>query len=109
MALLYVATLVPTKVELLRAWLPTRSWAGPDGSGAEPVGAYRFDDPAGQVGIETHLLRAGERTLQVPLTYRNEPLDGADEWFVGRVAHSVLGERWVYDGCGDPVYRAALA
>ena len=28
---------------------------------------------------------------------------------VGTMEHSVLGRRWVYDACGDPVYVAALA
>jgi hypothetical protein len=40
----------------------------------ERVGAYRFDDPVGEVGIETHLVRAGERLLHVPLTYRANPM-----------------------------------
>jgi hypothetical protein len=74
------------------------------------VGAYRFDDPAGEVGIETHLLRTGDgAVLQVPLTYRGAPLAGAERHLVGTMEHSYLGRRWVYDGCGDPVYRATLA
>ena len=28
---------------------------------------------------------------------------------VGIAQHSVLGTRWVYDGCGDPVWASALA
>ncbi|MFD0787935.1 hypothetical protein ACFQZ8_28845, partial [Micromonospora azadirachtae] len=40
---------------------------------------------------------------------RDAPLDGAQWWLVGTVEHSVLGRRWVYDACGDPVYGAALA
>jgi hypothetical protein len=74
------------------------------------VAAYRFDDPAGAVGIETLLVRAGDGPLlQVPLTYRDAPLDGHDKWLVGTTDHSVLGQRWVYDACGDPVYASALA
>ena len=74
------------------------------------MAAYRFDDPAGEVGIETLLVRAGAGPVhQVPLTYRGAPLPGADEWLVGTMEHSVLGTRWVYDACGDPVYAAALA
>jgi hypothetical protein len=74
------------------------------------VGSYRFDDPLGEVGIETLLVHAGNGgLLQAPLTYRNAPLDGSEQWLVGTAHHSVLGQRWVYDACGDPVYANALA
>lgn len=110
MALIHKATLSPTKLELLADWLPGRDWhTGPTG---EPrrVAGYRFDDPAGAVGIETLLVRVGDGPVhQVPLTYRDAPLDGADAWLIGTTEHSVLGKRWVYDAFGDPVYAAALA
>ncbi|MEV0808059.1 hypothetical protein [Micromonospora sp. NPDC050200] len=111
MALLHRATMRPTKLELLAQWLPGRPWYhGPAGTEAVRVAAYRFDDPAGAVGIETILVRAGDGPVhQVPLTYRDAPLDGADGWLVGTTEHSVLGRRWVYDACGDPVYAACLA
>jgi hypothetical protein len=108
MALLHRATLRPTKLELLAAWLPTRQWfvGKPE---IEQVARYRFDDPAGQVGIETILVRSGEGPVhQVPLTYRGAPLPGGEEFLITTTEHSVLGQRWVYDGCGDPVYAAAL-
>lgn len=73
------------------------------------MAACRFDDPAGAVGIETILVQAASGPIHhVPLTYRDAPLDGGDAWLVGTCQHSVLGRRWVYDGCGDPVYAAAL-
>ncbi|GGO24683.1 CG0192-related protein [Micromonospora parathelypteridis] len=111
MALLHRATLRPTKLELLAAWLPGRPWfSGPTGVEVVSRGAYRFDDPAGEVGIETILVGTADGPVhQVPLTYRAAPLDGAAGWLVGTVEHSVLGPRWVYDGCADPVYAAALA
>jgi hypothetical protein len=111
MALLYRAEIRPTKLELLAAWLPNRLFYG-DRPGAEVtrVAACRFDDPAGEVGIETMLVRAGSGLIyHTPLTYRGAPLAGADAWLVGTTEHSVLGKRWVYDACGDPVYAAALA
>lgn len=105
MAIIHRATLVPTKVELIAAWLPAQPWFdGPAGE-VHPVGAYRFDDPEGEVGIESHLVEVGGRLLHVPLTYRGAPLPGAEESLVGTTEHSVLGTRWVYDGPGDPVYR----
>ncbi|WP_076471060.1 CG0192-related protein [Micromonospora avicenniae] len=111
MALLYRAEVRPTKLELLASWLPGQAWfQGEADATPERVAAYRFDDPAGQVGIETLLVRAGAGPIhQVPLTYRDAPLDGAQGWLVGTMEHSVLGRRWVYDACGDPVYGAALA
>ncbi|MGW1449094.1 CG0192-related protein [Micromonospora sp. NPDC002411] len=118
MALLHRATLRPTKLDLLVAWLPDQQWfAGPIGASgtltaADVVsrGAYRFDDPAGEVGIETMLIGIADGPVhQVPLTYRAAPLDGAEDWLVGTTEHSVLGTRWVYDGCGDPIYVTALA
>jgi Maltokinase N-terminal cap domain len=111
MALLHQATLVPSKIELLQAWVPHQSWIGDaDASTIEVVGAYRFDDPDGEVGIETHLLRAADgQILQVPVTYRGSPVAGAESLLIATTQHSVLGERWVYDACGDPVYVRALA
>ncbi|MBE1491411.1 CG0192-related protein [Plantactinospora soyae] len=111
MAVIHRAELRPTKLELLAAWLPGRRWyQGHADADVVRVAAYRFDDPAGAVGIETMLVSAGDGPVhQVPLTYRDAPLDGGDDWLIGTVEHSVLGQRWVYDACGDPVYVAALA
>jgi len=111
MALLHQAELRPTKLELLAAWLPGRRWyAGAAGAALTRVAACRFDDPAGAVGVETMLVRPdGGPVHHVPLTYRDAPRSGGDEWLLGVAEHSVLGRRWVYDACGDPVYAAALA
>lgn len=111
MALLHEAELRPTKLELLASWLPGQDWRQGDPSAdLVRVAACRFDDPAGAVGIETMLVRTSDEAVhQVPLTYRDAPMDGGDRWLIGTTDHSVLGKRWVYDGCGDPVYVAALA
>jgi hypothetical protein len=102
------ATLVPSKRELVEAWLPTRSWVSGEVIAAK-VAEYRFDDPAGEVGVETILWRTEDGgLLQTPLTYRATPLDGADAFLVGTSEHSELGSRWVYDGCGDPVWAATM-
>lgn len=109
MGVFHRATITPTKAEILAGWAPTQSW-GPDfGSEVEVVGAFRFDDPDNQTGIETHLIAADGVLYQVPLTYRNEPLAGAEDAFVGEVVHSELGTRFVYDGLGDPRYLLMLA
>ncbi|MDV6275797.1 hypothetical protein R3Q06_20075 [Rhodococcus erythropolis] len=111
MAIIHRAQLNPSKNDLLREWVPKQPWLGSvDCSTLERVDAYRFDDPDGEVGIETHLLRSADgRILQVPLTYRGAQLAGADAALIATMDHSVLGERWVYDACCDPVYVTALA
>ena len=102
------ADIVPTKKELVLGWLPSRAWA--DGVTSVKVAAgYRFDDPAGEVGVETIVWRTpDDALLQVPLTYRGAPLPHAEEHLIGTMEHTVLGRRWVYDGCGDPVWAAAV-
>lgn len=101
MALLHKATLQPSKLDLLAGYLHQGSLT--------QLGSYRFDDPNGQVGIETHLVRdPSGATWHLPLTYRSEPLAFAEEWAVGKMEHSVLGTRWVYNACADPVYANEL-
>lgn len=112
MAILHKATLTPSKLQLIEQFLPLQPWFNADDSaaaGPELLGAYRFDDPAGEVGLETHLVSHAGTVYQVPLSYRGSELPGADAWLVGTIDHSVLGKRWVYDACADPVYAAALA
>jgi hypothetical protein len=96
---------------MLAVWLPSQPWFGDvEASTINAVGTYRFDDPRGEVGIETHLLGVADgRTIQVPVTYRGMPLKGAESFLIGTSYHSVLGERWVYDACGDVTYLTALA
>ena len=107
MALIYDAQLTPGKRDLIVAWLPAQPWWQGDPTTVELVGAYRFDDPAGEVGLETHLIRSGDGPVcQVPLTYRGAPLVDGD--LVATTEHSVLGTRWVYDAVTDPVYLATL-
>ncbi|MEU3600674.1 1,4-alpha-glucan branching protein [Streptomyces sp. NPDC006798] len=114
MAVVHHTTLKPTKPELLAGWLPTRPWYR-GGPAPEPVtvGGFRLDDPAGEVGIEFIVLTEDsgpEPALHlVPLTYRGAPLDGAaGDALVGTLEHGVLGKRWVYDGCHDPVLVSRL-
>jgi hypothetical protein len=104
------ATIVPTKMELLEAWVPDQPWlGGADVSSLIKLGSYRFDDPDGEVGIETHLLgTAGGQVLQVPLTYRGAPRESAECSLITTMTHTTLGDRWIYDACHDPVYVAAL-
>jgi hypothetical protein len=108
MAILHRATLTPTKPEVLGAWLPHQDWAPNEGD-LELVGAFRFDDPDGAVGLEVHLVRLGGTLLHVPLTYRGAPLEGSEPFLITTMEHSALGKRWVYDGLGDPAFLSTLA
>jgi hypothetical protein len=102
------ATISPTKQELAEGWVPTRTW-GAGCTVVAKIAEYRLDDPAGEVGVETILWRLDDDSIcQVPFTYRASPLEGADAHLIDTMEHSVLGRRWIYDGCGDPVWAAGL-
>ncbi|MFF9677881.1 1,4-alpha-glucan branching protein, partial [Streptomyces eurythermus] len=115
MSVIHRTTLEPTKLELLAGWLPTRPWyhGGPEGPRLSRVGGFRLDDPKGEAGIEFMVVRddSGDAPVSylVPLTYRGAPLDGADAALLGTAEHGVLGRRWIYDACHDPVAVAELA
>ena len=112
MALIYRTTLVPSKLELLSGWLVSQDWYRPQPGGAQltRAGGFRLDDPDGKVGIEFMIVLdgGGEDAVAylVPLTYRADPLPGADDALIGTTEHGVLGTRWVYDGTRDPVLLA---
>lgn len=109
MALFHDATISPTKAEMLAGWVPSQPWCPRSDGPIEVVGAFRFDDPEGRVGLETHLVMQGDTLLQVPLTYRDAPMEGGQEAFIGEMQHSALGTRCVYDGLGDQRYLIMLA
>ncbi len=110
MAVIHQASISPTKLDLVTAWLDLQPWGG--AGDVEMIGGYRFDDPAGEVGIEVLLVRREGRVLQAPLTYRGAPLAGAEKHLITTMEHSVLGRRWIHHAGGDPValacFRAAL-
>ena len=108
MAVIHRTVLTPSKLELLTSWLPSRPWYR---GGGEPqlakAGGFRLDDPRGDVGIEFMVVTdaSGPHPIAylLPLTYRGAPLEGAEHALVGTMEHGVLGRRWAYDGCHDPV------
>ena len=114
MAVIHHTTLIPSKLELLAAWLPSQSWYA--ATGGEPdlarAGGFRLDDPDGAVGIEFMMVtdRAGSEPAcyLVPLSYRGAPLEGAGHALIGEADHGVLGPRWIYDGTADPVLVGEL-
>lgn len=99
MAIVHRATISPTKQELVTQWLDVQRWGG---SGeVEMLAAYRFDDPAGEVGVESLLVRRGEGIFQLPLTYRGSPWESGT--LVTTMEHSALGRRWIYLATTDPI------
>ncbi|WP_324788440.1 maltokinase N-terminal cap-like domain-containing protein [Streptomyces sp. H51] len=115
MAVIHHTVLKPTKLELLTSWLPSRPWyrGGAGGPELAKAGGFRLDDPEGEVGIEflvtTDTSGPDPVSYLVPLTYRGAPLDGAEHALVGTMEHGVLGRRWAYDACHDPVAVARSA
>ncbi|SLM99454.1 maltokinase N-terminal cap-like domain-containing protein [Brevibacterium yomogidense] len=111
---IFAADLHPRKTEVVARRLSARFGTELTAADLRMLTSFRFDDPAGEVGCETHIVAvtlpdAGEVVVQVPLTYRGAPLDEApDEALVTTMDHSVLGERWVYEAAHDPVYVTEL-
>lgn len=109
MARFHLANIVPTKEQIIADWAPQQSWGPAAGVPIDVIGSYRFDDPDGSVGMEAFIAAAGHRLFHIPLTYRDAPLEGADEALVATMDHSVLGQRWVYDGLRDPRFVVMMA
>ncbi len=98
------ATLTPPFRDFVPLWLSRQPWY--QGGAPTPAGFFRFEDPAGEVGIETHVLSVDGVTYQIPMTYRGAPLAGGN--LITTAEHSVLGPRWIYDAESDPVWRKEL-
>ncbi|HEX3002636.1 MAG TPA: 1,4-alpha-glucan branching protein GlgB [Angustibacter sp.] len=108
------ATMSPAFADFLPDWVARQRWYTAKGRRPQlqRIGGLRWQDPDGEVGIETWLVvdTSGERrtVYQVPLTYRGEPLPGADDALVATADHSELGRRYVYDAPHDPAYVRAV-
>ncbi|MEO7270158.1 MAG: phosphotransferase [Knoellia sp.] len=108
------ASITPTKLELIDAWMGTQRWYAAKGTSPSlrRLASWRLGDPAGEVGVEVLIVADDSGpspiTYQVPLTYRGAPVAGLEGALVGIMEHSVLGTRWVYDAPHDPVYAAQL-
>ncbi|WP_045878628.1 1,4-alpha-glucan-branching protein [Pseudofrankia sp. DC12] len=114
MATIHHTTLVPSKLELLAAWLPSQPWYLDAGQAPAltKAGGFRLDDPAGEVGIEFMIATdvAGGRpvTYHVPMTYRGSARPGSEAGLIGTTEHGVLGTRYVYDATHDWVFATQL-
>lgn len=99
--------------QLLHRWMPQQRWypAKGRGVGLRDLGAYRWPTSEPDVEVVTHVvgLDSGDRldVVQVPLSYRPAPLDGAEAALVG-VLETPDGPRHVSDATHDPVFVRAL-
>ncbi|GAA4345605.1 1,4-alpha-glucan branching protein GlgB [Angustibacter luteus] len=113
------ATMTPSFATLLPDWVARQRWYA--NKGRTPrlnrIGGLRWQDPGGEVGIETWLVAdtsgdetgpSGSTVYQVPLTYRAEPLPGLEHALVAVAEHSTLGPRYIYDAPHDPVFVGAV-
>ena len=71
MALIYTARLDPDKPEWIRRRLVAHGL--PEDVTAEKVGSYRFDDPTGEIGVESMVVRVGDRLYPVSYTHLTLP------------------------------------
>ncbi|WP_146364304.1 1,4-alpha-glucan branching protein GlgB [Arthrobacter yangruifuii] len=105
--------MTPSLPEILTEWLPGQRWFPAKGREVvlERVGGIRLEDPAGEVGLEVHLIAvvSGERrdVISVPVSYRSAPAPELEAALLGRARHEDLGERWLYDAAADPVFVTA--
>ncbi len=84
MAVIHQATISPTKQEILDSELC---------SAVTILGSYRFDDPAGEVGVEGFIVETSRGRSHLVLTYRGAPLGGA------RSSAQWITPRWASGGC----------
>ncbi|PTT65069.1 maltokinase N-terminal cap-like domain-containing protein, partial [Arthrobacter sp. HMWF013] len=109
-------TLTAMLVPVLREWLPRQRWFPVKTAdfALEQAGSLRLEDVSGQARLEVFLLAVSYRTadggnrtdvVQVPLSYRDFPLAGAERGLVGRRPDA--GMPWIYDAVYDPSFVAA--
>ncbi|MCQ1957660.1 1,4-alpha-glucan branching protein GlgB [Arthrobacter sp. zg-Y826] len=108
-----MSLLTPSLPEILTSWLPGQRWFPAKGREVllERVGGIRLEDPAGEVGLEVHLIAvvSGDRrdVISVPVSYRTAPAPELEAALLGRAHQEDLGERWLYDATADPVFVTA--
>lgn len=110
MGIVYNTSMSPSKDELVSAWLPQQDfYTGQGTPKLQHIGGFRLEDPQGKVGVELRIYADHSDTSDVvyhlPLTYREAPLPGGEKYLIGTSEHAILGERFIYDAAGDPVFR----
>jgi 1,4-alpha-glucan branching enzyme len=108
----------PSVEGLLRNWLPGKRWfpvKSPDFA-LEQVGGFSLPHADGDTQLEVVLLAVTHRTadggsrtdvVQVPLSYRSQPLSEAPTALLGEFTDPELGLRLVYDAVFDADFVTA--
>lgn len=97
------ASVKPSKLELLAPWLRLQPWFQGDTAHLTTVGNFRFEDPTGEVGMDSLLIESRGDIYYVPVTWRSRPVAGPSD-LIGQADHSVLGRRFCYDAMTDPAF-----
>ncbi|NLE98342.1 MAG: hypothetical protein GX596_10220 [Propionibacterium sp.] len=101
------AAMKPTKLEVVAGWLELQPWFRGSVRQLRVVGNFRFEDPAGEVGMDSMLIESRGDVYYIPVTYRPVPLPGWAE-SMGEMHHSVLGHRYCYNAPTDPTFLTEL-
>ncbi|MGO4435411.1 phosphotransferase, partial [Paenarthrobacter sp. RAF9] len=108
----------PAIESLLRTWLPTKRWfpvKSPDFA-VEQVGGFRLPAAADDAAFEVVLLAVTYRTadggprtdvVQVPLSFRSQPLVDAPTALLGEFTDPERGLQLVYDAVYDSAFVSA--
>ncbi|WP_259336079.1 maltokinase N-terminal cap-like domain-containing protein, partial [Clavibacter californiensis] len=100
--------------DFLAAWMREQRWFASKGTDPrlERIGGWSFSDEGWFARIETHLIidhgSAKPVLYQVPLTYRQAPLEELKPFHIGTIVEDDGVELHVYDGPHDPAYAWAL-
>ncbi|OUE31810.1 Maltokinase [Clavibacter michiganensis] len=100
--------------DFLAAWMREQRWFASKGTEPrlERIGGWSFSDEGWFARIETHLIidhgSAKPVLYQVPLTYRQAPLEELRPFHIGTTVEDDGVELHVYDGPHDPAYAWAL-
>lgn len=99
------ATLEPKKLEIISRWIHKQPWFRGHANDLRIVGNFRFEDPDGEVGLDSILVESEGDVYYVPLTWRSSTLPSWAE-LLGEAEHSELGNRFCYNAATDPVFVA---
>lgn len=107
----------PPLPQLLLEWLPRQRWFPAKGQDVvlRRLGGIRLPDPGEKTTLAVHIVavHTGKQTyvVNVPVSLRNAPLEGAEQGLIGELNIAAGGaeeeRRWLYDGAYDPLFVAA--
>ncbi|MFD1213431.1 1,4-alpha-glucan branching enzyme, partial [Arthrobacter sp. GCM10027362] len=105
----------PPLPQMLLDWLPRQRWFPAKGQDVvlRRLGGIRLPDPGGKTALAVHIVavHTGKQAyvVNVPVSLRDTPLEGAEQGLIGELNAGGDGasRRWLYDGAYDPLFVAA--